>query len=65
MLVGKNQAEKTKVRRSCVQGSVLGPTLWLIYIQSLTDLLDGMGIEYYAYLCGQPFYSLQNPYRLG
>ena len=47
--VGRNQAEKTKVRRSCVQGSVLGPTLWLIYIQSLTDLLDSLGIEYYAY----------------
>ena len=47
--VGRNQAEKTKVRRSCVQGSVLGPTLWLIYIQSLTDLLDSLGVEYYAY----------------
>ena len=47
--IGKSKSEKTNVRRSCVQGSVLGPTLWLIYIQSLTDLLDKMNIEYFAY----------------
>ena len=47
--IGTSKSEKTNVRRSCVQGSVLGPTLWLIYIQSLTDLLDKMNIEYFAY----------------
>ena len=34
--------------RSFVQGSVLGPTLWLIYIQSLLDRLVHKCI-YYAY----------------
>ena len=34
--------------RSCVQGSVLVPKLWLIYIQSLLDRLEHKCI-YYAY----------------
>ena len=47
--IGTSKSDKTSVGRSCVQVSVLGPTLWLIYIQSLTDMLDKAGIEYYAY----------------
>jgi hypothetical protein len=47
--VGNSQSNETCVGRSCVQGSVLGPTLWLLYIQSLTSKLDTIGIEYFAY----------------
>ena len=36
------------VNRSCVQGSVLGPTLWLIYVQSLLDRLENK-CQYSAY----------------
>jgi hypothetical protein len=47
--VGTSNSGERTVGRSCVQGSVLGPTLWLLYIQSLTTILDGMGVEYMAY----------------
>ena len=47
--IGTSRADEVIVGRSCVQGSVLGPTLWLLYIQSLTTILDGMGVEYFAY----------------
>ena len=47
--IGTSNSEEKEVGRSCVQGSVLGPTLWLLYIQSLTSILDGMGVEYMAY----------------
>ena len=56
-LCGRSQyveAEKIKSRtvpvgKSCVQGSVLGPTLWLIYVQSLMDELKKSGVNYYGY----------------
>ena len=41
--------EETCVGKSVVQGSVLGPSLWLLYIQSLTSKLDQMGVDYFAY----------------
>jgi hypothetical protein len=52
-LCGRSQyveVEKTKSRtvpvgKSCVQGSILGPTLWLVYIQSLKK----SGVNYYGY----------------
>ena len=47
--VGSSKSEERVVGRSCVQGSVLGPTLWLLYIQSLTTILDRLGVEYMAY----------------
>ena len=47
--VGNCKSDETCVGRSCVQGSVLGPTLWLLYIQSLTTKLDSLGIQYFAY----------------
>ena len=46
---GKETSEERKVNRSCVQGSVLGPTLWLIYVQSLLDMLEEKGCDHYAY----------------
>ena len=56
-LTGRSQyveAEKIKsktvnVGKSCVQGSVLGPTLWLIYVQSLMDELRKAGVDYHGY----------------
>ena len=47
--VGTSKSEEREVGRSCCQGSVLGPSLWLLYIQSLTTILDSMGVEYMAY----------------
>lgn len=55
-LIGRRQFVKCSketsslhtVGRSCVQGSVLGPTLWLIYIQSLLDRLEHK-CHYYTY----------------
>ena len=46
---GKEMSKPRIVNRSCVQGSVLGPTLWLIYVQSLLDRLETMGCDHYAY----------------
>ena len=43
------RSETTKVGRSVIQGSCLGPTLWLLYIQSLTTKLDRLGVSYFAY----------------
>ena len=47
--VGSSRSARTKVNRSCIQGSVLGPTMWLIYINSLLVQLDNAGVTYYAY----------------
>ena len=47
--VGTSKSSERVVGRSCCQGSVLGPSLWLLYIQSLTTILDSMGVEYMAY----------------
>ena len=47
--VGTSRSTERVVGRSCCQGSVLGPSLWLLYIQSLTTILDSMGVEYMAY----------------
>ena len=47
--VGTSRSAERVVGRSCCQGSVLGPSLWLLYIQSLTTILDSMGVEYMAY----------------
>ena len=45
---GKERSRERFVNRSCIQGSVLGPTLWIIYIQSLLDRLENR-CNYYAY----------------
>jgi hypothetical protein len=45
---GAEKSNERIVNKSCAQGSVLGPTLWLIYIQSLLDRLEGR-CEYFAY----------------
>ena len=45
---GKERSRDRIVNRSCIQGSVLGPTLWIIYIQSLLDRLENR-CNYYAY----------------
>ena len=45
---GNKKSSKIPVGKSCVQGSVLGPTLWLIYIQSLMNKLKDK-CEFYAY----------------
>jgi hypothetical protein len=47
--IGTSKSDEKIVGRSCVQGSVLGPTLWLLYIQSLTTILDRLGVDYMAY----------------
>ena len=43
------QSKITNVGKSVIQGSVLGPSLWLLYIQSLTSKLDRMKVSYFAY----------------
>ena len=45
---GKERSRDRIVNRSCIQGSVLGPTMWIIYIQSLLDRLQNR-CNYYAY----------------
>ena len=47
--VNGTKSEKVLVGKSCVQGSIFGPTLWLVYIQPLMDRLTKMGVEYYGY----------------
>ena len=37
------------VNKSCIQGSCLGPTLFLVYIQSLLTRLKDNGVTYYGY----------------
>ena len=46
---GQSKSRPIPVNKSCIQGSILGPTLWLIYIQSLLDRLKATGICYYGY----------------
>ena len=47
--VGSSKYEKTKVNRSCIQGSVMGPTLWLMYINTLLVELDKASVRFFAY----------------
>jgi hypothetical protein len=47
--VGLSKSEERAVGRSCCQGSVLGPILWLVYIQSLMIILDELDVDYVAY----------------
>ena len=47
--VNGKKSESVTVGKSCVQGSIFGPTLWLIYIQPQMDRLSTMGVEYYGY----------------
>ena len=47
------RSPETEVGRSCVQGSVLGPTLWILYINTLLERLENSKTEldfsFYAY----------------
>ena len=45
---GKERSKDRTVNRSCIQGSVLGPTMWIIYIQLLLDRLENK-CNHYAY----------------
>ena len=47
--VNGTKSKKVTVGKSCVQGSIFGPTLWLVYIQPLMDILTKMGVEFYGY----------------
>ena len=51
--MGASKSEETRVGRSCIQGSVLGPTIWAIYINTLLERLDKkkeeLDFEYSAY----------------
>ena len=49
--IGVHRSPETDVGMSCVQGSVLGPTLWTIYINSLLVRLEKskLDISYFAY----------------
>ena len=46
--VNGTKSKKVLVGKSCVQGSIFGPTLWLIYIQPLTDRLTNMYNQFYG-----------------
>ena len=45
------RSEETEVKMSCVQGSVLGPTLWILYINTLLEKIEssGLNVEAFAY----------------
>ena len=43
------KSKKVIVGKSCVQGSIFGPTLWMIYIQPLIDRLSKMKVQFYGY----------------
>ena len=45
----KETSDPRLVNRSCIQGSVLGPSMWLIYVQSLLDRLEDENVDHYAY----------------
>ena len=51
--MGTNKSPEAKVGRSCIQGSVLGPTIWAIYVNTLLVRLDEkkeeLNFEYSAY----------------
>jgi hypothetical protein len=47
--IGTKRSPEAEVGRSCVQGSVLGPTLWLIYVNSLLVRLEAAGVDVHAY----------------
>ena len=45
----KETSDLRLVNRSCIQGSVLGPSMWLIYVQSLLDRLEDENVDHYVY----------------
>ena len=49
--MGIHKSPETEVKMSCVQGSVLGPSLWTLYINSLLERLEKseIKIDYFAY----------------
>ena len=47
--VGNCKSQRTRVNKSCIQGSVMGPSLWLMYINTLLVELDEAGVKYFAY----------------
>ena len=49
--MGIHKSPETEVKMSCVQGNVLGPSLWTLYINSLLERLDRskVKIDYFAY----------------
>ena len=51
MEIDIHKSPETEVGRSCVQGSVLGPTLWIIYTNSLLVRLEAAGVDadFFAY----------------
>ena len=46
-----HKSPEAEAGRSCVQGSVLGPTLWIIYVNSLLVRLEAGGVDadFFAY----------------
>ena len=47
--VGSCKSPRTRVNKSCIQGSVLGPSLWLMYINTLLVELDEASVKFFAY----------------
>ena len=47
--VESSKSETTQVNRSCIQGSVLGPKLWLMYINTLLVELEEASVKFFAY----------------
>ena len=43
--VNGTKSKKVLVGKSCVHGSIFGPTLWLVYIQPLMDRLTKMNFQ--------------------
>ena len=47
--IGSCKSPRTRVNKSCIQGSVMGPSLWLIYINTLLVELSEAGVQFFAY----------------
>ena len=49
--MGIHRSPETEVKMSCVQGSVLGPSLWTLYINSLLERLEKskVKVDFFAY----------------
>ena len=49
--MGIHKSKETEVMMSCIQGSVLGPTLWTLYINSLLVRLEKskVKVDFFAY----------------
>lgn len=49
VVIGGSMSEPSSLKFGVPQGSVLGPVLFIIYVSSLSSLLDAHGVKYHFY----------------